>query len=81
MKSLTKHQSFEDKSLNVENANLISYEDEEDVIVINEKVKVTEYAPDAFAYLRNLDQISNDVIKESLSPEKNIDSVFKARES
>ena len=51
------------------------------MIIINETVKITEYAPDCFAYLRTLDGINQDVIKESLSPEHNRDSVFKAGES
>jgi 1-phosphatidylinositol-4-phosphate 5-kinase len=51
------------------------------VIIINETVKVTEYAPDAFAYLRRHDEIDQDVIVRSLSPELNRDSVFKAGES
>ena len=41
---------------NVENKASLDLE-EEDVIIINETVKVTEYAPDPFAYLRNLDAI------------------------
>ena len=48
---------------------------------MNEDVKITEFAPDVFAYLRNLDQIDHEHIKESLSPDKNRDSVFKAGES
>ena len=56
-------------------------DDDEDVLIINEDVRVTEYAPDAFAFLRNLEGIDNDIIKESLSPELNRDSVFRAGES
>ena len=56
-------------------------QEEEDVIIINETVKVKEYAPDSFAFLRNLDEIDQNVIIDSLSPEKNRDSVFKAGES
>ena len=48
---------------------------------MNEDVKVTEYAPDVFAYLRDLDGIDLPKIKESLSPEHNRDSVFKAGEA
>ena len=55
--------------------------EEEDVLIINEDVKVTEFAPDCFAFLRNLDGINQDVIRDSLSPELNRDSVFKAGES
>ena len=54
---------------------------EEDVLVINEDVIVTEYAPDAFAFLRQLDGINSDFVKESLNPEANRDMVFKAGES
>ena len=53
----------------------------ENVLVINEDVQITEYAPRAFAFLRSLDEISNDDIKKSLSPELNRDMVFKAGES
>ena len=53
----------------------------EELLIINEDILVTEFAPDAFAYLRTLDGIGMDAIKESLSPEANRDSVFKAGES
>lgn len=33
--------------------------DEEEILVINEDVHVTEYAPHAFAFLRTLDDIDN----------------------
>lgn len=51
------------------------------MLVINEDITVTEYAPDVFAYLRNIDGFSNDVLRESLNPEFNKDMVFKAGES
>jgi hypothetical protein len=51
------------------------------VLVINEEVIVTEFAPKAFAFLRSLDDITQYSIKESLSPEANRDMVFKAGES
>lgn len=54
---------------------------DEDILVINEDVFVTEYAPKAFAFLRSLDDINNDLVKNSLSPELNRDMVFKAGES
>lgn len=54
---------------------------EEEVLVINEDVRITEYAPECFAFLRGLDKIDQDIIRESLSAEKNRDSVFKAGES
>ena len=37
--------------------------------------------PDVFAYLREKDKINMDVIKDSLSADKNRDMVFKAGES
>ena len=55
--------------------------DEEEVLIINEDVKVTEYAPKVFAFLRQLDSIDNNMLKESLSPEVNRESVFRAGES
>lgn len=47
---------------------------------------VTEYAPDVFAYLRNMDFPQSDynaeeIFKQSLNPEDNKDMVFKAGES
>ena len=54
---------------------------DEDVLVINEDVTITEYAPEAFAFLRQIDHIDHSIVKESLSPEANRDSVFKAGES
>lgn len=42
---------------------------------------MAEFAPDVFAFLRGLDGIDHEHIKESLLPEKNRDSVFKAGES
>lgn len=56
-------------------------EEEEEVLIINEDVKVTEYAPHIFAFLRNLDGINSHIIRESLSAENNRDMVFKAGES
>ena len=58
-----------------------AFEEDEDVLIINEDVKITEFAPDVFAFLRNLDGIDNKIIKDSLSAEFNRDSVFKAGES
>lgn len=50
-------------------------------MIINEDVQITEYAPHVFAFLRNLDGINHNVIKESLSAENNRDTIFKAGES
>ena len=42
----------------------------------------TEYAPDVFAYLRDLDGYNDDSLKESLRPtiEGNVNNMFKAGE-
>lgn len=50
-------------------------------LVINEDISVIEYSPDIFAFLREKDGFSNEILKESLDPEKNKKSVFKAGES
>jgi len=47
---------------------------------------VTEYAPDVFAYLRNMDFPKEDydapeIFKQSLNPEDNKEMVFKSGES
>lgn len=55
--------------------------EDEEKLIINEDISITEYAPDVFAYLRRLDGIDSDVIKESLSTDKNREMVFKAGES
>ena len=51
-------------------------------IMIDKDIKVIEFAPDVFAYLRNLDGFDNDSLKESLSPtiEGNVSNMFKAGE-
>ena len=56
-------------------------EEDEDVLIINEDVTVTELCPDVFAFLRSLDGIDNNMIRASLSAEFNRDSVFRAGES
>ena len=53
----------------------------EQVLIINEDIQIIEYAPKVFAYLRKLDNIDLDFLKESLSPDANRESVFKAGES
>jgi 1-phosphatidylinositol-4-phosphate 5-kinase len=50
-------------------------------LIINEDIKVTEYAPDVFAFLRQKDGYSNEVLRQSLNPEANKKMVFKAGES
>lgn len=49
--------------------------------MLNEDVEVTEYAPDVFAFLRQMDGYDNDNLRKSLAPDKNLNSVFKAGES
>ena len=51
------------------------------MLVINEDIEVTEYAPDVFAFLRQKDGYDNKVLSESLDPEANRKMVFKAGES
>jgi 1-phosphatidylinositol-4-phosphate 5-kinase len=55
--------------------------DFDDELIINEDIYIKEYAPNVFAFLRKLDNIGDDIIKESLSTEKNRAMVFKAGES
>ena len=50
-------------------------------LIINEDIQVTEYAPDVFAFLRQKDGYSNEVLRQSLNPEANKKMVFKAGES
>lgn len=50
-------------------------------LIINEDVTVTEYASDCFGFLRQIDKIDFQMIKESLNTELNRDQVFKAGES
>jgi len=59
----------------------INQDFEDDRLIINEDISITEYAPDVFAFLRSLDGIGVDCIRESLSTEKNREMVFKAGES
>lgn len=61
--------------------NMMDKIEDDEMLVINEDVKVTEYAPDVFAFLRQLDNIDHNIVKESLSAEVNRDSVFNAGES
>jgi 1-phosphatidylinositol-4-phosphate 5-kinase len=53
----------------------------DNILIINKDIYITEYAPNIFAYLRSLDNIDSDVIKESLYTEKNREMFFKAGES
>ena len=55
-------------------------EQDDDVLVIEEEIKVVELAPKIFSLIRNKDNITYEHMKESLSPEFNRDSVFKAGE-
>lgn len=40
----------------------------EEKLIINEDIKVTEWAPDVFAYLRERDGFTNQILLESLDP-------------
>ena len=42
---------------------------------------VKELAPSVFSYLRRLDDITDEEIRESLNPEKYLSAIFKAGES
>lgn len=55
--------------------------EDDNLLIINEDVKIIEYAPKIFAFLRKLDDISQKDVKDSLSAKKNRDMVFKAGES
>lgn len=55
--------------------------EEEEDLIINEDIKVTEFAPDIFAFLRGVDNIDHSAIMRSLHPDFNRESVFKAGES
>jgi 1-phosphatidylinositol-4-phosphate 5-kinase len=50
-------------------------------LTINEEVRITEYAPSVFQTVKFMDGITPQMIKDSLSTEKNHKSVFKAKES
>lgn len=49
-------------------------------LVINEDIRVIEYSPDVFAFLRERDGFNNTILRESLDPEINKESVFRAGE-
>lgn len=49
--------------------------------MINEDIRVIEYSPDVFAFLRARDGYDNKVLRDSLLPERNKNAVFKAGES
>jgi len=56
--------------------------DNKKFIMIDKDIKVIEFAPDVFAYLRNMDGFNNASLVESLSPnnEGNVNNMFKAGE-
>jgi 1-phosphatidylinositol-4-phosphate 5-kinase len=49
--------------------------------MISEEVKITEFCPDVFAYLRHQDKISLEVLKESMNPEANRTQIYNSGES
>lgn len=53
----------------------------DETLIINEDILVTEWSPDVFAYLREKDGYTNQVLLDSLNPDKNKDMVFKSGES
>jgi hypothetical protein len=66
----------------VTNKNRVSSfrERKNNTLVIREDISVKELAPKIFSIIRNREDITNDNIKNSLSPELNRDMVFKAGE-
>ena len=63
------------------NFNVLDNKQEEDgALIINENITVTELAPRIFNAIRREEGIDNEMIRQSLSPENNRDSVFKAGE-
>jgi 1-phosphatidylinositol-4-phosphate 5-kinase len=54
---------------------------EEAVLTINEEITIFEYAPKIFNYIREMDNITKEKIKYSLSAKRNRDMAFKAGES
>jgi hypothetical protein len=50
-------------------------------LVINETVRITEYAPAIFDKIKKQDGITAEAIRMSLAPKYNRDAVFKAGES
>lgn len=52
-----------------------------DRLIINEDIRVTEWAPDVFAFLRQHDGISDSQLSKSLDPDHNRENIFKAGES
>lgn len=52
----------------------------DDFLIINEDIEIKEIAPKVFAAIRVSDGITNEMIRESLSPENNREMVFKAGE-
>lgn len=51
---------------------LLNQSTEEDYVEISTKVKVSEMAPNVFAYLRSLDGIDRAKIEKSLDPKNNV---------
>lgn len=79
-------QKADRKAFNLAEGSASLHNDEKNLLVINEDMVVTEYAPDVFAYLRNMDFPKEDydapeIFKQSLNPEDNKEMVFKSGES
>jgi hypothetical protein len=63
------------------NSNLHKVVEEEEDLIINEDIKVIEFAPDIFTFLRRIDNVDHESILKSLHPDFNRESVFRAGES
>ena len=56
-------------------------EEKFNILTISEEVKITEYAPAIFHAIRKMDNITSDMIEQSLSTDANAEQLFKAKES
>ena len=55
--------------------------EEEDTLILQERIRVVELAPKIFSIIRSRDGITNQDVIDSLSPEFNSKNVFKAGKS
>ena len=60
---------------------LTSTTDDQKDLTINEDVRTTEYAPAIFQAIRDMDNVTDTQIQNSLNTELNRTQVFKAKES
>ena len=66
---------------NTERDRLIQQEEDNDIVRLKERIRVEELAPKIFSILRDRDDITNEDIISSLSPEFNRNNAFEAGES